>query len=143
MNPTNYILQFNDTDVTLCTSHGPTCQGNLQTGCQTSKTAGPGWCYRVSGKALSHSTACSCFPSQAGCTAKSHQPHCSSGNVHVQKARSYLMGKDGRGAPEGMWGNRRGFSSIQVPNGNTHTPSCLGRTVSNTCISLLAALGSL
>ena len=36
------------------------------------------------------------------------------------------MGKDGRGTPEGAWGNRRGFSTMQVPNGNTQIPSCLG-----------------
>lgn len=40
------------------------------------------------------------------------------------------MGKDGRGTPEGMWGNGRGFSTIQVPNGNTHIPSCLGSRTS-------------
>lgn len=55
-----------------------------------------------------------------------HQRCRSSGNVHVQKVRSYLMGKDGRGTPEGTWGNRRGFSAMQVPNGNTQIPSCLG-----------------
>lgn len=57
---------------------------------------------------------------------ESHQQHHSSGNAHVQKVRSYLMGKDGRGAPEGMWGNRRGFTAMRVPNGNTQIPSCLG-----------------
>lgn len=81
----------------------------------------------LSGKApLSRTTACSCFPSQAGRTPESHQQRCSSGTVHVQNIRSYLMGKDGRGNPEGMWGNRRGFSAMQVPNGNTQIPSCLG-----------------
>ena len=69
---------------------------------------------------------CSCLPSQAGRTPESHQQRHSSGNAHMQKVRIYLMGKDGRGTPEGAWGNRRGFSMMQVPNGNTQIPSCLG-----------------
>lgn len=79
------------------------------------------------GKApLSRTTACSCFPSQAGRTPESHQRHHSSGNAHVQKVSSYLMGKDGRGTPKGTGGNRRGFSATRAPNGNTQIPSCLG-----------------
>lgn len=65
-------------------------------------------------------------PSQVGRTPQSHQRHRSSGSAHVQKVRSYLMGKDGRGTPEGTSGNRRGFSAMQVPNSYTQIPSCLG-----------------
>lgn len=56
---------------------------------------------------------------QAGDTPESQQRH-------LQKVRSYSMGKEGRGTPEGTWGNRRGFSAMWVPNGNTQIPSCLG-----------------